>query len=69
LITGFKKKKEEKRKLKKNSFSINHHLNVKLYTIFNILFIVIFFYQNNLHKQTAIFDFEIEYFGLLVGLE
>jgi hypothetical protein len=31
--------------------------NVKLYTTFNLLFIVIFFFQNNLQKQTIIFDF------------
>jgi hypothetical protein len=30
--------------------------NVKLYTTFNLLFIVIFFFQNYLHKQTIIFD-------------
>jgi hypothetical protein len=31
--------------------------NVKLYIIFNLLFIVIFFFQNNLQKQTTIFNF------------
>jgi recombinational DNA repair protein RecR len=28
--------------------------NVKLYIVFNLLFIVIFFIQNNLQKQTTI---------------
>jgi hypothetical protein len=32
--------------------------NVKIYTIFNLLFIIILFFQNNLHKQTIIFDFK-----------
>jgi hypothetical protein len=31
--------------------------NIKLYTIFNLLFLVIFSFQNNLQKQTIIFNF------------
>jgi hypothetical protein len=33
--------------------------NVKLLLFFNLLFIVIFSFQNNLQKQTIIFDFKL----------
>jgi hypothetical protein len=33
--------------------------NVKLYTTFNLLFIVIFSFQNNLQEQTITFNFRL----------
>jgi hypothetical protein len=47
-----KKEKKEKEKLKKSS--------LKSYLfIYNLLFIVIFFFQNNLEKQTIFFNFRL----------
>jgi hypothetical protein len=52
----------KKKKKKVNSFLTNCHLkmfDVRVYIIFNLLLILIFCFQNYLHKQTIIFDFLI----------
>jgi hypothetical protein len=57
--------------MKFKKWFLNRHLNfnTKLYTIFNLLFIIIFFFWNNLQKQNTIFDFRLNKSWVVVSLK